>query len=215
MSTTMPLVASTTYTFTFSGSSFKNPFPDQANGNSFRMHFSDFNQHLATFVMALPYTSLAVGSLPGTTALCTAIGGRFTGANGGAVSCSLDIPTSSAQQLSSLRIEFTNPSQIKEILPYCEAYILSGSSTPIGGQLVCSRVEISSSQFIINVFGFNFIPVSSFRVLFRARLLTPTLTVSVSLQIVRNAVTSTVFRQSSYNIDVTAVMSGSCKFIIF
>lgn len=213
MSTTMPLAASTSYTFTFSGASFRNPLPpDAVNNNVFVMSVSNPNQHLATFNMGLPYSSLAIKTFTGTTDLCVAIDGRLTGANGGTVDCYLDIPISSSNPapLTQVKINFVTLSQYKEILPYCQAYVSSGSSTAGGGQLTCSQDASTGVGTVLAVSGFNFVTGSRIRVLFRARLLTAALTVSIALQGYKNGVLYTLYSQINYNIGVSSVTSSSC-----
>lgn len=211
MPTTMPLMALTTYTFTFSGPNFRNPLPIGLTSNNFIMDFSNSNQYLARFVMTPPYSSFVTKEFTGTTDQCVAIDSRLTGAHGGAVACYLDIPVASSllNPLTLIKIGF---SQHKEILPYCEAYFSSGPSSAIGGQLSCLRAETSTAAAILTITGFNFVTGSRIRVFFRARLLTDALTATIVFQANKNGVAYAIFRQVNYNIGVTSATSILCMY---
>lgn len=214
LSTTIPLAASTSYTFTFSGPNFRNPLITEPNSNIFRMFFSNLNKHLATFLMVLPYSSLSLAGFTGTTSSCDAIDAQFTGGSGGTLACYVDIPVSSPDNVIKIRVAFTTVSQYKEILPYCESYISSGPSTAMGGQLACSFSETSSGAPSLDVSGFNFVTGSRIRVLFRVHLLTTALTVNIVLQGKSNGAFYSLDRQLSYSVDVSAISSGLSIFIM-
>ena len=124
----------------------------------------------------------------------------------------MDIPIVSllVNNIAAILIHFATPSQFSVIDPFCEAHILSGSTTVSGGQMICSRINTAvTSRFLVS--GFSFSSGSIVRVFFRGRVKTTSLTTNVYLLLLKNNLYYIIHRQMGYNVDVSGVAAAGCK----
>lgn len=161
-------VSAGTHTFQLTGTSLYTP---KINGNAagdFTIQYST-----ASFATSSIYTystsppSLELATFSGTvTGTCTPYATGLSVGTGGNMNCVMTIPiTSTSFTISAIKLNFPNGgTAYTKILNYCNAFISFGSSTVSKGQLLCSRIDTSSTNAGFFITGWNFVTGSEITV---------------------------------------------------
>lgn len=200
------------YAFIFEGSNVRTPLPYEKTSNSIQLTFISQQEDQRRITLNSQYSGLRQGTnAVRPTIKCISFNDLKVGENG-VVDCIITVtPQSNRLPIAAFQLDFPNGNgnEFSGILPYCDAYMVTG--TPLKKQIICSRQDSTTNQASFFFTGFKLGTLSNLSFKFRIRALSASITVDLSLMLLYEDEYYTINQRTGVSLDISAGISTSSK----